>query len=91
MEGIPIPQCITDKLLELNKLAEKYPENIPIAAAAKFLDLDARSIKSYLMGPCSFGMGWCKAGAANRAFHIPTAKFYTWYRNMTAYKNEVIV
>ena len=84
MSEIQIPKCITDKLLRLNELAEKYPEDIPVAVAAEFLGMDGRSLKAYLMEPHnSAGMGWRQDRAANRAFHIPTAKFYLWYRNLT--------
>lgn len=82
MSEIPIPACVTDKLLRLNDLVEKYPSDIPVSAVADFLGMDYRSLKSYLMEPASFGMGWRKAGAANRGFLIPTAKFYLWYRNL---------
>ena len=83
MTEVPIPECVTDKLLQLNQLAERYPEDIPVSAAADFLGMDGRSLKSYLMQPCSFGMGWRKDGAQNRGFKIPTAKIYLWYRNLT--------
>jgi hypothetical protein len=82
---IPIPQCITNKLLELNRLAEQYPEDIPVKNAAEFLNVDIRSLKSYLIqSGNSIGLGWRKDMAANRGFHIPTTKFYLWYRNIVA-------
>jgi hypothetical protein len=84
MTDIPIPTCITDQLLQLNQLVEQYPSNIPVAAAADFLGMDCRSLKSYLMQfGNAVGLGWRKDRAANRGFHIPTAKFYLWYRNLT--------
>ena len=82
MNEIPIPSCITDKLQQLNQLAEKYPLEIPVSAAAEFLGCDGRNIRSYLMMPDSFGMGWKKPGSANRGFFIPTVKFFLWYRNI---------
>jgi len=82
MTEIPIPQCVTDKILELNRLAEKYPISIPVTAAAEFLGCDGESARAYLMTPYSFGMGWRKGDKLNRGFHIPTAKFYLWYRNI---------
>ncbi len=85
MTEIPIPKCVTDKLRQLNQLAERYQEDIPVSAAADFLGMDARSLKSYLMqAGNSLGLGWRKDRAANRGFHIPTAKFYLWYRNLLA-------
>lgn len=82
MTDFPVPTCITDKLTQLNQLVEQYPENIPVSAAADFLGMDGRSLKSFLMQPGnSAGMGWRRDRAENRAFHIPTAKFYSWYRN----------
>lgn len=82
MTEIPIPECVTDKLLRLNQLAEQYPENIPVNAVADFFGCDGGSVRAYLMMPNSFGMGWIKDRKANRGFFIPTAKFYTWYRNL---------
>lgn len=84
MNEIPVPACVMDKLVELNQLVEKYPEDIPVAAAADFLGMDSRSLKSYLMQfGNSVGLGWRKDRAANRGFHIPTAKFYFWFRNVS--------
>jgi hypothetical protein len=83
MTEIPVPQCITNKLIELNQLVEKYPKDIPVSAAADFLGMDGRSLKSYLMNPLNaLGLDWKREKAANRGFHIPTAKFYLWYRNL---------
>lgn len=83
MTEIPIPECITDKLLALNQLAEQHPKDISVSDAANFLGMDARSLKAYLMqSGNSVGLGWKQDHAANRAFHIPTAKFYLWYRNL---------
>ena len=85
MTEIPIPKCVTDKLWQLNQLAERYQEDIPVSAAADFLGMDGRSLKSFLMQPGNpVGLGWRKDRAENRAFHIPTAKFYLWYRNLLA-------
>lgn len=84
MSEISIPHCVTDKLQQLNQLAEKYPEDIPVSAVSNFLGCDGGSVRAYLMMPNSFGMGWQKPGSANRGFFIPTAKFYTRYRNLLA-------
>ena len=81
MNEIPVPSSITDKLQQLNQLAEKYPVDIPVSAVANFLGCDGGSVRAYLMAQNSFGMGWKKPGSANRGFFIPTAKFYSWYRN----------
>ena len=51
MTEIPIPQCVTDTLKQLNQLAEQYQKSIPVSAAADFLGMDYRSLESYLMGP----------------------------------------
>lgn len=76
------PQAVSDKIDQLNDLATKYPEAIPLPEAAEFLGMDGRSLRSYLQSnPFAFGMSWLKPGAENRAFRIPTAKFYLWYRN----------
>lgn len=87
---IPIPQCITEKILELNQIVEKYPNNIPIPVIADFFGCDFRSVRAYLeCAQYSFGMAWQKAGKANRGFLIPTAKFYMWYRNIALTRREM--
>lgn len=77
-----IPDTVQKKLEQLNALVDQYPDVIPLQEAANFLGLDGRSVRSYLQSnPFAFGMSWLKPGAENRAFHIPSAKFYLWYRN----------
>ena len=39
MNEISIPHCVTDKLQQLNQLAEKYPEDIPVSAVSNFLEI----------------------------------------------------
>lgn len=76
------PQVVQDKIGQLNDLVNKYPDAIPLQEVANFLGLDGRSLRSYLQSnPFAFGMSWIKPGAENRAFRIPTTKFYLWYRN----------
>ncbi len=76
------PQVILDKLEQLNEIVSKYPDAIPLSVAAGFLGMDGRSLRSYLQSnPFAFGMSWLKSGAENRAFKIPSVKFYLWYRN----------
>jgi hypothetical protein len=82
MSEIPIPKSITDKLLKLNQLAEAYPDKIPLPALAHFMGMADEGIRAYIdNNPNAFGMSWQQLGAANKAYKIPTVRFYAWYRN----------
>ena len=82
MSNIPIPRCVTDKLLELNQLAEQHPDTIPLPAAAQFMGIADEGIRAYIdNNPNAFGISWKRMGAVNRAYKIPTIRFYAWYRN----------
>lgn len=82
MTEIPIPECVADKLLRLNQLAEQYPDNIPLPEAAKFMGVADEGLRAYIDNtPNAFGISWKRMGAVNRAYKIPTIRFYSWYRN----------
>ena len=90
MQSISTPAQVTGKISELNQITKDYPLSIPISVIAKFLDCDGSSVRAYLgSSPCPFGMAWQKSGKANRAFKIPTAKFYLWYTNGIIFREEV--
>lgn len=79
---IPIPDSVKNKLLELNQLAEQYPDVIPLPAAARFMKISDEGLRAYLDNDSQpFGMSWRQMGATNRAYKIPTVRFYAWYRN----------
>ena len=79
---IPIPESIKNKLLDLNQLANKYPDVIPLPVAAKFMGISDEGLRAYLDNDhAPFGMTWKQMGAVNRAYKIPTTRFYAWYRN----------
>lgn len=75
-----IPKNVLDKLDELNRLCETYPEYIPLPKVAAFLGANAEGLRFGIEnGTCPFGVMWQKTITGNKAFKIPTAKFYFWY------------
>jgi len=87
--NIMTPAPVVDKLNELNRIVEEYPDCIPLGVCAEFLGAKPSSIRSYLeTAKNPFGMFWKEAGAANRAFKIPTVKFYLWYTNGEGFRKE---
>lgn len=66
----------------LEALCEKYPIEIPLPEAAKWLGIAPESLRAAIcQGTCSFpALAWRKAGKQNRAFHIPTASFYKVFK-----------
>ena len=82
MNDFPVPACITDKLQQLNQLAEQYPDAIPLPALAHFMGAADEGLRAYIdNNPNAFGISWKRVGAVNRAYKIPTVRFYSWYRN----------
>ena len=76
---------IVNKLNELEKLIEKHPNKIPLADAAKFLDMNEEGLKAALMrGNAPFGFAYQKNDGAYRVAVIPTVTFYLWYTNSHA-------
>lgn len=79
---IPIPDSIKTKITELNQLAEQYPDVIPLPEAARFMKISPEGLRAYLdNNAVPFGMTWQQMGAVNKAYKIPTVRFYAWYRN----------
>ena len=75
-----IPKPVKEKVEELNKIIKKYPIDIPIKICAEFLHIGHNSLRAFLeQSPNSFGMCW--KNGTNRAFSIPSTKFYLWYIN----------
>jgi hypothetical protein len=82
MTEIPIPKCLVDKLQRLNQLAEQYPDSIPLPVVAGFMGFADEGLRAYIdNNPNAFGISWKRMGAVNRAYKIPTIRFYAWYRN----------
>lgn len=87
MLNLRIPQCVADKLDELTALCEENPMNLTVRQVAKFLGVDANSLRAAIeCGNCPFGLGWQKEIHGNRGFHIPTATFYLWYTQGVGYR-----
>lgn len=75
-----IPSIVQAKLNELKNLVDKYPDKIPVNAAAKFLNMDADCLRRSIdQNKCAFGIGCNNGKYGNRYAHIPTAVFYFWY------------
>ena len=82
LTDIPMPEALRDKLSALNELAQTYPDKIPLPVVAHFMGLADEGIRAYIdNNPNAFGMSWQQLGAVNRAYKIPTMRFYAWYRN----------
>lgn len=79
-QNLKIPKPILDKMEDLEKLIELYPNHIPLPQCASFLEMDADGLRRAIeLNQCSFGISWQRPGAANRAFKIPTLTFVAWY------------
>lgn len=79
-EIFKIPDSVPKMVGELNELIKNHPIDIPVKECAAFLHIGQDSLRAFLeQSPNSFGMCW--KNGANRAFYIPTTKFYLWYMN----------
>lgn len=77
------PNVITERIVALEKLIEKYPLKIPVSAAADFLDMNTDGLMSALIrGNVPFGFAYQKQDGGNRVAVIPTATFYMWFTNI---------
>lgn len=88
MTNIVTPPQIIERISELNRISADNPISMPISEIANFLDCDVDSVRAYLENsPYPFGMAWKKSKTANRAFKIPTLKFYLWNTNGVIFRN----
>ena len=71
-------EILKERLNELEELVKKYPIDIPIIEAAKFLHMHPESLRyAIIQGTSGFAsLAWQKPGAKNRGFLIPTIAFY---------------
>lgn len=77
---VKIPTFITAKMDELKAMCEEHPLYLPLPKVAEFLGANAEGLRfSIECGKCPFGVMWQKTINGNKAFKIPTAKFYFWY------------
>ena len=92
--NVKIPNCIPSRYDELCRICDDNPKYIPVPVAADFLGCDAEGLRFGIeKGTVPFGFCWQKPkivtkgrhkGEAadvggNRAFKIPTLKFYFWF------------
>lgn len=64
----------------LAEIIGKYPRQIPIKPIAEHFGCAEESVRSAIeCNGAVFGLCWRKAGAANKAYLIPTAVFVRWY------------
>lgn len=86
MESIfKIPLPVKEKIDQLNLIVEKHPEYIPLPEVAAFLGTKPDGLRASMdQGRCPFGFGWKINVNGNRAYKIPTVKFYLWYMNLSA-------
>lgn len=90
-----IPQPILEKHKALERLVNTYPDYIPIADLAKFLNTNPEGLKAWIeSGRCPFAFAWNREiptintrGKAvgmhlgRTAYKVPTYTFYMWYTN----------
>ncbi|WP_101698661.1 hypothetical protein [Clostridium minihomine] len=89
-DALTVPQPIIDKLCELNQLVEEYPDLIPLPVAARFMKVSPEGLRAYLDNHIApFGLMWHQMGAVNKAYKIPTVKFYLWYTNGVAFSLNI--
>lgn len=89
-DALTVPQSIIDKLCELNQLVEEYPDLIPLPVTARFMRVSDEGLRAYLDNDhAPFGMTWKQMGAVNKAYKIPTVKFYLWYTNGVAFSSNI--
>ena len=75
-----LPEPIANREQELSALVTTYPVNIPIAALAEFLDMNAECLRRCISnGNCPFALGWQKNAGGNKAFYVSTYTFFQWY------------
>lgn len=89
-----IPQAITDKIKELDRLIEKYPDYIPVPVLADFLHTKTDGIRAYLKsGNCPWGFSWEldvpdirfngkkleTTHKGSTGYKVPTVPFYKWF------------
>lgn len=91
---LKVPENVSEKYGELCRICEENPKYIPLPVAADFLGCDAEGLRFGIeRGTVPFGFSWQKpkivpkgrnkgelaAVGGNRAFKIPTLKFYFWF------------
>lgn len=75
-----IPKPIEDKMQELYNLVEANPQYISVPDVASFLGMNTEGLRNSIENnTCPFGIMWQKSIHGNKAFKIPTAKFFFWY------------
>ena len=77
-----IPNEVQERINELNELCNKYPRNIPIIDAAKYIGIDKDILRTMLIrGTCPFGVGWEDLNKERMSGKIPTLTFWAWCTN----------
>lgn len=77
-----IPDVIKNRMEELNRIVEQYPQYIPVPIAAKYIGASKEGLRDMIFkGNCPFGIAWQRDLNGNRVFKIPTLKFYLWFSN----------
>lgn len=69
-----IPKNVVDYFTRLDALMEQYPVSLPLEAAAEFLGMDPRNLRSAIHTGTSFGMGW--KITSRWSYYINSAQFY---------------
>ena len=78
-----VSQLLNDDNDKIDRLITENPDSISVTAIAKFLNMDATSVRSAIENN-TFGISWKKNGSARHGYFIPTAQFVRWYLLMGA-------
>ncbi len=80
MSLFEIPCPVRESVEKLNELVQKYPIEIPLPEAAKFMGTKPESLRAAIdCGNFKPGYSWRREMAANKGYKIPTVPFYLWY------------
>lgn len=85
-----INENVKRKLVELEKVADQYPEEIPVQVVCSLLGIGLVGLRACMAnGKCPFALCWKQDGKKNRAFFIATVPFYLWYKHMMFCQTDI--
>lgn len=74
-----MPHEIQNRIKELNKLIENYPQKIPVVKVAKYLGMDVECLRRAIeQGKVPFALGCDNELYGNRYAYISSLTFYLW-------------
>jgi hypothetical protein len=86
MLNLAVPKPVEDKLEALCALVEKHPDYLPLPEVAAFLGANAEGLRASIeQGRAPFGISWQKTARGNKAFKIPSTRFFLWYTGLNPF------